>query len=231
MSLASGLSLLRAVISTLRRHRIPHALGGAAALAVYGVSRSTVDLDLLTTDRRVLVADTWTALREENILVDVRTGDQDDPLAGVVRFSQSDARPVDLVVGRLAWQKAAIDRAEHHQMGEMEVAVLSASDLILMKLYAGGPQEPGTYINCWPAIALSSGKSRMDCRFSAMKRARYGRRSKRRFAESNSRRLEIERLKHDRYSVCDAADPCPSRPSALARDDGGLTSARLSFRA
>jgi len=46
--------LLAQVTRALRRERIDFALIGAAALAAHGVSRSTVDIDLLVTDARVL---------------------------------------------------------------------------------------------------------------------------------------------------------------------------------
>jgi hypothetical protein len=41
-------SLLRDVLAVLERHGIRHALIGAAAMAVHGVSRATADTDLLT---------------------------------------------------------------------------------------------------------------------------------------------------------------------------------------
>jgi hypothetical protein len=43
-------TLLAHVTNVLRRERIDFALIGAATLAAHGVSRSTVDIDLLVTD-------------------------------------------------------------------------------------------------------------------------------------------------------------------------------------
>lgn len=68
------------------------------ALALHGISRSTFDQDLLVTNLRVLDDAFWDDLR--NIAqVDVRRGDADDPLAGVVRLQRRDDRDVDLVGG------------------------------------------------------------------------------------------------------------------------------------
>ncbi len=53
------MSLLSAVVARLERERIRHALIGAAALAVHGVSRSTAAIDLLTVDSRVLGGEFW----------------------------------------------------------------------------------------------------------------------------------------------------------------------------
>ena len=47
-------------------------------------------------------------------------------------------RPVDVIVGKLAWQSRAVDRAEPLMDGP---AVVTAVDLVLLKLYAGGAQD------------------------------------------------------------------------------------------
>jgi len=132
------MTLLNRVGDLLSTASVPHALIGAAALAVRGIARSTFDIDLLTTDTRVLRDDWWTPLIADDVTVDVRRGDADDPLAGVVRITTPGERPVDLVVGRHAWQTRAVERAERMAGGP---PVVTALDLILLKLYAGGAQD------------------------------------------------------------------------------------------
>src|SRR5262245_55696137 len=132
------MTLGRRVARRLDTEAIPHALIGAAALAAAGVARSTFDIDMLTTDPRVLDPAIWQSLRDDNVTIDVRRGDIDDPLAGVVRFSTPDERPVDLVVGRYEWQRRALDRARALTTGDR---VVQARDLVLLKLYAGGTQD------------------------------------------------------------------------------------------
>jgi hypothetical protein len=117
---------------------VAHALIGATALAAAGVVRSTLDLDLLTVDRRVLQQPFWDALRSAGADVDVRRGDADDPLAGVVRASMPGERPVDLIVGRHAWQGRAVERARTLASG---LRVVLPRDVVLLKLYAGGTQD------------------------------------------------------------------------------------------
>jgi hypothetical protein len=56
-------SWLGDVVLHLRAHAVPHALIGAGALAVHGVSRATHDVDLLTVERAVLEATFWDPLR------------------------------------------------------------------------------------------------------------------------------------------------------------------------
>lgn len=135
------LNLLGRVTSLLARARIPHALIGAAALALHGVSRSTHDIDLLATDPSCLAQDFWAPLAATGVTADVRRGDSEDPLAGVIRLTAPAEDPVDLVLGRARWQAEALARAERKTFADVELPVLRAADLILLKLYAGGPQD------------------------------------------------------------------------------------------
>ncbi len=148
------MSLLAAVVAHLGANGIRCALIGAEALALRGASRATLDRDLLTTDARTLDAALWSTLSAAGASVEVRRGDADDPLAGVVRFEAANERPVDLVVGRAGWQTRLLDRAETLDLGELRLAVPPAADLILLKLYAGGPQD------AWDVTELLSGDDR-----------------------------------------------------------------------
>lgn len=132
------MSLLARIGELLEAAHIPHALIGAAALAVRGVARSTYDIDLLTVDARVLVPDLWDRLRDEGIAAEVLRGDLDDPLGGVVRVTAAGERAVDVILGKLRWHARAIERAERPAGGP---PVVAARDLVLLKLYAGGTQD------------------------------------------------------------------------------------------
>jgi hypothetical protein len=134
------LSLLRRVHDRLSDAGITHALIGAAALAVHGISRSTFDQDLLVTDRRALEAPTWAGLPNADS-VDIRIGDDDDPLAGVVRVVSPGERDVDIIVGRHEWQRSIVDAALLHDTPAGSIPVASPEGLVLLKLYAGGAQD------------------------------------------------------------------------------------------
>jgi hypothetical protein len=130
------MTALEPVAAILDGHAIAYALIGAAALAARGVVRSTLDIDLLTTDRRAFESSLWAPLTAH---VDIRVGDADDPLAGVIRIAADDEdRVVDIVVGKHQWQTRAVSRAEQLADGRR---VVLARDLILLKLYAGGAQD------------------------------------------------------------------------------------------
>jgi hypothetical protein len=130
--------LLARVSATLDLWGVPNALIGAAALAAAGVARSSFDVDLLVTDGRVLDGKRWDALGWSDASIDVRRGDADDPLAGVVRIESRSERPVDVIVGRHVWQARAIERARRTPGSP---PVVQPRDLVLLKLYAGGTQD------------------------------------------------------------------------------------------
>jgi hypothetical protein len=132
------MTALDRVFRALDDRGVPFALIGAAALAVRGIARSTYDIDVLVTSREVLVESWWDELRQGGAEIDLRRGDADDPLAGVVRVESPSGRPVDVVVGRHAWQARAIARADRFPGTP---PVVSTCDLILLKLYAGGTQD------------------------------------------------------------------------------------------
>jgi hypothetical protein len=135
------LSLLAPVAALFRERGVAMAIIGAAAMAAHGVSRATRDVDILTVDVRCLAPAFWDGLRAEGAMADVRVGDATDPLAGVVRLRRKDGLPLDVVVGRGAWQGDVVRRAGESVVDGVAVPVVRVADLILLKLYAGGPQD------------------------------------------------------------------------------------------
>ena len=134
------MSLLRDVVSVLDAEAVPHALIGAAAMAIHGVARSTADVDLLVVAARVLRADLWSGFERQGARLRVLKGDFDDPLAGSVRISLQ-LSIVDVVVGRYVWQREVIDAAVPRSIGEFAVPVAQPAGLVLLKLHAGGPKD------------------------------------------------------------------------------------------
>jgi hypothetical protein len=126
------------VLGVLRAMGASCALIGAHAMAARGYPRFTIDIDLLTTDVRVLEPERWRGLAAAGARVDVRRGDADDPLGGVVHVLLPDGTDVDLVVGRWRWEAAVVERAEPMVVAGATVPVPLTSDLILLKLVAGG---------------------------------------------------------------------------------------------
>ncbi len=101
-----------------------------------GYVRSTLDFDFLTTDKRVLDTASWAGL--EGGEVDIRSGALDDPFEGVVHVCWSDGVDTNVVIGRSTWEQAVIDRSELMDVEGVMMPVPRVSDLILLKLAAGG---------------------------------------------------------------------------------------------
>jgi hypothetical protein len=66
------LNLLVRVRDILESSAVRYALIGAGAMTVHGVGRSTLDLDLLTTDPRVLNEGIWASLKGQGSKADIR---------------------------------------------------------------------------------------------------------------------------------------------------------------
>lgn len=147
------MSALAHVARLLAERGTPFALIGAGALAVHGVSRATQDLDLLVVDPACLDMRYWERARSAGLAVSIRKGDADDPLLGVVSVTAGDA-PLDVVVARHAWQAAIPGRSRRVEIEGISVPVARPADLVLLKLYAGGPQD------AWDIVQLLAGSER-----------------------------------------------------------------------
>jgi hypothetical protein len=126
---------VRRVLDTLGSR---YALIGAHAMAARGYPRFTVDIDILTSDPRVLDDSRWADLVRAGAQIDARRGDADDPLGGVVHLLLSDGTDVDIVVTKWKWEADLIDRAEELSFAGRPIRVPPIGDLILLKLAAGG---------------------------------------------------------------------------------------------
>jgi hypothetical protein len=134
-------TLLERVAGLLTRNRVAYSLIGATAMAVYRVSRATFDMDLFTTDHTVLDSSFWRELVGLGVDVEVRRGDDDDPLFGIVRLFENETHPIDLVVGRGGWQSEIARRARDYVVSNVRIPVADGADIVLLKLYAGGVQD------------------------------------------------------------------------------------------
>ena len=143
--------LLQRVLGILDSAHVSYALVGAVAVASRGAPRSTYDLDLFTTDKQVFREELWSELRRDAIPVDIRRGDFDDPLGGVVRIGTKPDQ-IDVVVGKWKWEQAVIERSQPVEIRNgVTVPVPSRSDLILLKIAAGGPVD---YVDAYHLLQL-----------------------------------------------------------------------------
>jgi hypothetical protein len=118
---------------------MPCAVVGGVALGAHGVARATLDTDVLVANASVLVRAFWRGLRGVGA-AEIRAGDADDPLAGVVRFA-TEAGCVEVVVGRGAWVRRVLERRMTLRVRRRALPVVDRADLVLLKLFAAGPQD------------------------------------------------------------------------------------------
>lgn len=101
----------------------------------------------------------WNELAGSDVAVDVRKGDLDDPLGGVVRIGAG-ADQIDLVVGKWTWEQRVVERAQLVEVGGFPMRVPTTSDLILLKLAAGGPIDQQDNIDCSPLARQNNSSSK-----------------------------------------------------------------------
>lgn len=124
----------RALLAHLEGSDIRFCVIGGIALAVHGHARYTADVDLLTMDRRVLDTAFW---KSTGRAVEIRVGDADDPLGGMVRWRATP--PHDLLVGRGYAMQHAVDTSVRDDV--LDAPVATALALVLLKLEAGAPHD------------------------------------------------------------------------------------------
>lgn len=127
------------VIAHLEGRGVRSALIGGAALGVHGIARATLDVDLLVADSVVLQAGFWRRLASLGA-PEIRRGDSDDPLGGIVRFGTR-AAAVDVLLGKGAWIRHILERRIEVRVRRQRLPVVDRADLVLLKLFAGGPQD------------------------------------------------------------------------------------------
>lgn len=122
----------------------PFALIGGHALLAYGIARQTEDVDLLVGTPGVLDPARWGPESPRPVLRP-RT-DPTDPLDGVALLEPEDEEgnelPVEAIVLERIWARAVLARATARAtVAGVEVPVVDLADLVLLKVYAGGPLD------------------------------------------------------------------------------------------
>lgn len=120
---------------------------GAAALAVHGYARQSVDLDLATYENPFEnFKNLASQLANAGFHVEAVTPDADDPLGGVINITGSDFDPVQIINFMNPLRPQPIHKLVGKALAELgddasELQVISAELLILLKLYAGDYQS------------------------------------------------------------------------------------------
>jgi hypothetical protein len=148
--------VLERVSGALRAARVDHALIGGLALAAHGAGRATQDVDLLADGSRADdVHDLMQKLgyralhRTEN----VANYASDDPVAG----------RVDFLFARRRYSQAMLARATMHPaLGDVELPIVDAADLIGLKVQSSSNDASRRRIDTADIVRLLRGAPELD---------------------------------------------------------------------
>lgn len=128
---------LLAVHAILESHEISHALcGGLAANLYRDEVRATTDVDLVITVAATAVPTLVAAFEVERFTVEAywTRGEQ-------LRLSHPGLPRVDCIVATTDFERSAIERAPSADIAGRAIRVLTAEDLIVMKVLAGRARD------------------------------------------------------------------------------------------
>lgn len=136
--------LLLDVVDVLHRLHIAYAVIGAYAVSFYGLLRASLDADVVLSSTGI--EDTgWKkmthALSEKGYTVDIRRGGMEDPIRIVIKVTDGFANLVDMLIGIRGMDAKVFERTVSVTFETTELQIISAEDLIAMKLFAGSPKD------------------------------------------------------------------------------------------
>ena len=129
-------------VNLLEKERLPYALVGGLAVSLRGQPRTTADVDL------IVLAD---VARSLTFLQSLEKTPFEPLFADVAEVVQTafilplrhrlTGVKVDLALGLSGFESQAVARAQKVHLGNAEIAVATAEDLLIMKTLAGRPQD------------------------------------------------------------------------------------------
>lgn len=116
-----------------------YALIGGFAVSAWGIPRSTQDIDFA-----LALGSTNPDALAHHLKAEFSPGESGDPLRGVFQLNLSiedQEIPIQLILLPSWWTSIIMDGIENLSVLGCSVPVISWEGLILLKLYAGGPQD------------------------------------------------------------------------------------------
>lgn len=165
----SALLLLDAV-ELLAREKIGYAVIGAMAASVHGVVRASVDADAVLSLTVRELSPLEKKFQVAGFRTELRRGDAEDPIPGLLALNDSFGNRVDLLAGLRGLEDAAFTRAIEVPFQGGELRIIGREDFIAMKLFANGPQD---LADARHALALS--RESLDIALLRRLATRYGR--------------------------------------------------------
>ena len=134
--------LLLDVIPALQERHIAYAIIGAFAASFYGVVRASLDADaVISLPKTSAVEELCQYFRGQNLKVEYRRGDSEDPVGAVLNVEDSFCNRVDLLIGIRKMPQEVFQRAQEARFMDTLIKIVSVEDFIALKLFAGSPKD------------------------------------------------------------------------------------------
>lgn len=130
--------------TTFNNFQIPYALIGSYAVSVWGVGRATQDIDFIASIPQEKTSEIISRLRKQGFQTDLRHGDPEDPIAGILKLTYINndfKESIDVLLGIKGLSKEIYMRTKILNILDTKIPVISPEDLVISKLLAGGPVD------------------------------------------------------------------------------------------
>ncbi len=131
--------LLLDVVEVLAARSIEYAVIGALAASLYGAGRASLDADLVVSSSVMEGTRINEALKQAGLTTEIRRGDLEDAIPGLVRVSDSFGNQVDVLLGIRGLDPKAFSRTVEVPLEGTRLRFVGLEDFIAMKVAAGGP--------------------------------------------------------------------------------------------
>ena len=131
---------IKEISAFLDKQKIPYMVIGGVANLVWGVPRTTLDIDITVLVQEGAVE---TFLNKAVRSFRCRSKNPADFVTrtGVLPLTSKAGMNIDLIFGKLAYEEQAVRRAKKKKMGAQSVRVCSAEDLIVHKIISQRPKD------------------------------------------------------------------------------------------
>lgn len=131
--------LLLDVVDVLAARAIDYAVIGALAASLHGAGRASLDADLVVSASVMEGTRIDEALKRAGLATELRRGDLEDAIPGLVRVSDSFGNQVDVLLGIRGLDPKAFSRTVEVPLEGSRLRFVGREDFIAMKVAAGGP--------------------------------------------------------------------------------------------
>jgi hypothetical protein len=113
----------------------------ALAASLHGAGRASLDADLVVSSNVTDGTRINEALKQAGLTTEIRRGDLEDPIPGLVRVSDSFGNQVDVLLGIRGLDLKAFSRTVEVPLEGTRLRFVGREDFIAMKVAAGGPVD------------------------------------------------------------------------------------------